>query len=60
MRFDNRHFACQHIKWKKSKILETNPKSGEFVSFYPHIFAHLQTFIAKCWAELPCCGYDNV
>ena len=27
------------------KILETYPKSEEIISFYPHIFVHLQTFI---------------
>ena len=42
------------------KILETYLKSEEIKSFYPHIFIDLQTFIVKCWAELPCFGYDNL
>ena len=49
-----------HIMEGRVKISETYPKSEEIISFYPHIFVHLQTFIAKCWAELPCFGYDNL
>ena len=33
-----------YIMEGRVKILETYPKSEEIISFYPHIFIHLQTF----------------
>ena len=36
-----------YIMEGRVKILETYRKSEEIISFYPHIFIHLQTFIAK-------------
>ena len=36
------------------KILETYAKSEEIISFYPHIFVHLQTIIAN--SKMVCCA----
>ena len=36
-----------HIMEGRVKILETYPKTEEIITFYPHIFVQLQTFIAK-------------
>ena len=36
----------KHIIEERVKILEMWPKSEETINFFPHIFVHLQTFIA--------------